>query len=612
VAVTVAATEHAWSVYRAAAKAKLAPPALAALELAIANAVRSPAKGQDVAALPRDLSDAEPSVRDAVIAGLAAGWPAGTRPKLTADDEKAVTDLIPKLSAASRNKLIKLASTWGVRGIDAQLADLTKAAFATLADAKAKDADRVAAAQQVIEFQPDSDDAAYKLLAAVPADASPALAAGIFESLAQSKAKTVGPAVVARLPDLPLAVRPAALRLVLARTDSAKAFLDAVEKGTLRFDMLALDQRQALASHPDRNVSTRARKILELGGGLPSPDRQKVIDDLKSAWTKAGNAENGKKMFLAHCAKCHKHGTEGVTIGPELTGFGVHPKEELVIAILDPSRSVEGNYKLNRVTTTDDQTIIGIVGAQSGTTVEIIDAEAKRHQLARADIAVIKPTEKSLMPEGFEKVMKPAELADLLEFLGQKGKFVPLPLEKVATIVSTKGMFFDEADPTGRLVFPGWKPKTFAGVPFVLVDPQGDKVKNVVMLNSPNGNIPPKMPRSVSLPFNGKAKAIHILGGIGGWAAPYDDAKTVSLIVRLTYDDGKTEDHELKNAVHIADYIGKADVPGSKFAFALRSQQVRYLAVSPKRPDAVVKTIDLVKGPDRTAPIVMAITVETP
>jgi hypothetical protein len=38
---------------------------------------------------------------------------------------------------------------------------------------------------------------------------------------------------------------------------------------------------------------------------------------------------------------------------------------------------------------------------------------------------------------------------------------------------------------------------------------------------------------------------------------------------------------------------------------------MRYFAVNPKR-DSIIKTIELVKGPDRTAPIVMAVTVETP
>ena len=174
-------------------------------------------------------------------------------------------------------------------------------------------------------------------------------------------------------------------------------------------------------------------------------------------------------------------------------------------------------------------------------------------------------------------------------------------------------MFFDAGGTTERLIFPDWKPKVFDGVPFVLVDPAKDTVKNAIMLNGPNGVIPPKMPKSVSLPFNGKAKAIHLLSGVSGWGALEATApKSLTMIVRLTYDDGKTEDHELRNAVHFADYIRKVDVPGSKFAFSLRGQQLRYLSVSPKRPDAVVKTIEFVKGTDRTAPIVMAVTVETP
>ncbi len=82
------------------------------------------------------------------------------------------------------------------------------------------------------------------------------------------------------------------------------------------------------------------------------------------------------------------------------------------------------------------------------------------------------------------------------------------------------------------------------------------------------------------------------------------------MIVRLHYEDGKTEDHELKNGEEFADYIQRVDVPGSKFAFALRRQQIRYLAVVPKREEKI-KEIELVKGPDATAPVVMAVTVET-
>src|SRR5690606_29463671 len=130
---------------------------------------------------------------------------------------------------------------------------------------------------QIIEFAPEDGDAVAKVLAAITPQTPNAVANGLFEALAASKAESLGTAVVAKLKDLSPALRPAALRLVLARTDSTRAFLDAVEKGTVRFDMLALDQKTALASSPDRRIAGRARKLLELGGGLPNPDRQKVI-----------------------------------------------------------------------------------------------------------------------------------------------------------------------------------------------------------------------------------------------------------------------------------------------------------------------------------------------
>jgi putative membrane-bound dehydrogenase-like protein len=547
----------------------------------------------------------------AVINGLSAGWPASKQPSLENESQAAIAQLLSKLPASSRGRLLKLATIWGVPGLEAQLAEITKGLFGTLADTRVADATRLEAAKQLLEFRPDDDATVEKLLGAITPQTAPALAVGIFEALNVSRAGALGAVVVGKLKDLSPAVRPTALRLVLAKPESARAFLDAVEKGLLRFDMLVLDQRTALASHPDKAVAERASKLLALGGGLPSPDRQKVIDDLKYITTKTGDVPNGKKVFTQHCAKCHKYAGEGNQIGPDLTGMAVHPKDELIIHILDPSRSVEGNYKAYRVVTADDRTIIGLLSSESKTTIEVVDADGKRYPLSRDDVASIKETDKSLMPEGFEKVMKPEELGDLLEFITQKGKYVPIPLDKVATVVTTKDMFFDAGGTAERLIFPDWKPKVFNSVPFLLVDPAKDTTKNAVMLYGPNGKIPPTMPKSVSLPCNTKAKAIHFLSGVSGWGFPAETRGSVSMIVRFTYDDGKTEDHELKNGVHFADYIHRVDVPESQFAFALRNQQIRYFAVTPKR-DAAIKTIDLVKGPDRSAPIVMAITVETP
>lgn len=52
-------------------------------------------------------------------------------------------------------------------------------------------------------------------------------------------------------------------------------------------------------------------------------------------------------------------------------------------------------------------------------------------------------------------------------------------------------------------------------------------------------------------------------------------------------------------------------MPKSEFAFDLEGRQLRYLRVVPQRTDRIV-SIDLVKGNDATAPVVMALTAEMP
>ena len=549
-------------------------------------------------------------VTESILAGLSSGWPSGKEAKASAELEQALQSLLPKVTPATRTKLIKFASLWKIKGIDAQLAELTKSLFATAADAKAADDTRLEAARQVLDFLPEDDAAIAKLLGAVSLKSSPAFANGLFDALSASRAKGFGSSVLAKLKEIPPTARPAAMRLVLGRGESAKAFLDAVEAGQVRFDMLSLDQKNALASHPTKAIAERARKLLELGGGLPNADRQKVIEELTHVLKNTGSVDAGKKVFIQHCSKCHKHGNDGAQVGPDLTGFGTHPKEEILIHLLDPSRSVVGNFKAYRAVTADGRVIVGLLASESKTAIEMVDAEGKRHPLSRDNLESLTESDKSLMPEGFEKQAKPEELADLLEFLTQKGKWVPLPLDRAATIVSTEGMFISEEGKEQRLIFPDWKPKTFEGVPFVLVDPQGDRVKNVILLHGPNGKVSSAMPKSVTVPCNTAAKSIHLLSGVGGWNALAPRNGNVCLIVRLHYADGKTEDHPLKDGVHFADYIRRADVPGSKFAFALRSQQVRYLAIEPKRRE-VIKTIEFVKGDDRSAPVVMAVTVVT-
>lgn len=567
------------------------------------------AAADNIDSLLAALQKATPPVAEAVVDGLARGWPKDKPVKLTESSEAALIGLFEKGTPAIRSRIVALGTRWGSTRLETYAAEIAQTFFTIVEDEDKPDAERITAAGQLMEFRKTDGDAASELLDLITPRTSPELAAGIIQALRQSEAPTVGASIVERIGKLTPAVKQLAIRALLGRGEWTTALLDALEKNDVQPGELSLDQKQALAAHPNRETAERAKMLLARSGGLPSADRQKVLEELLPLTQKTGDPAAGKLVFTKQCSKCHIHSGEGTKVGPDLTGMAVHPKAELLTHLIDPSRSVEGNFRVYTIATADGLIVNGLLASESKTALEIIDSEGKRQTILREDVERLIQSPKSLMPEGFEKQVTPEELTNLLEFLTQRGKYLPLPLDKAATIVTTTGMFFEKTGDLERLIFEDWKPKVFEGVPFLLVDPRGDRIPNAVLLHGPEGKIPPTMPKSVTLPCNSSAKAIHFLSGVSGWGFPLGEKGSVSLIVRLKYADSQTEDHELKNGEHFADYIRRVDVPDSKFAYQLRGQQLRYLAIHPRRQETI-KEIELVKGSDRTAPIVMAVTVE--
>ncbi len=553
---------------------------------------------------------AEPRLLAATLDGLSAGWPKDHQVAISANSEKFVIDAFQMAPNGVKGQLAKLSSSWGTKALEKFAAEIAESLIKTAQDKDWPDAARVDAVKQLISFQTLSDDSVTSVLALITPKTSSELAAQFIAALSASQAPTLGPQLVEQAPAFSPTVRTGALRLLLARPATTTVFLKAVEDGKLQLAELSLDQKQALSSHPDRTIRDRAKKLLSMSGGLPNADREKVVKELHYLTEVKGDVAAGKEVFKKQCAKCHMHSGEGTRIGPDLTGMAVHPKHELLTHILDPSRSVEGNFRVYTVALEDGRVMSGMLAGESKTAIEIIDTEAKRHAIPREDIEQLVGSTKSLMPEGFEKQVKPEEIANLLEFLTARGKFVPLDLAKVANTVTTKGMFFTPEGDAERLIFSDWSTKTFEGIPFYLVDPQGDRIPNAVMLYGTNGVQPPTKPKSVTLPVRMPVKALHFLGGISGWGFPASEKGTPTMTVRLKYADGQTEDHVLRNGVVFADYIRVVDVPESKLAFRVRGQQVRYFAVIPERAESI-DAVELIKGNDVTSPVTMAITAES-
>jgi len=580
------------------------------VEIIASHLARSKPNEDQLQSLLGALKDATNEKSIVVLQGLERGWQKEYSVRVDEATANSLVGVLEKLPVGGKGLLVRLAGNWGATALQGQVEKIENELLSVAMSDKLDSKQRIEAATLMIMMRPSEDTIVDKLLSTITPQMPPDASVGFLNALKGSKSDRLANAILAQLPSLTPEAKDAALRVLMARPETTTAMLTAMIEGKLAFNDLQLDQQQALRDHPNRKIQQLAQSVMKAGGSVLSSDRAKLVDQWNTICEEKGDAALGKLLFTKHCSVCHQHTGEGQNIGPDLSGMAVHPKHELLTHILDPNRSVEGNFRVYSLLTLDGIVMTGMMAGESRTSVELIDSKGKRQVIQREDIDSFQASRKSLMPEGFESQIDQAGMKDLLEFLTTKGKYVPLSIAKVATAVSTKGLFHDGNDGPDRMIFSDWKPKTFENVPFVLVDPQDQRVANIILLNGPSGTLPPKMPKSVVIPCSSSAASIHLLSGVSGWGYPASKADTVSLIVRLRYADGEVEDHPLLNGVHFADYIRQVDVPGSKFVASLRGQQIRYLKVDPKR-NVPLKEIELVKGKDVSAPIVMAITLET-
>jgi len=556
------------------------------------------------------LRSATPERNRPILSGLTEGWPAGYQVQLDGASEEALRALAEKLPGDQVGQLVALASRMGTSVLESYADQLAEKLLALLADANAEDPRRLEAATQLIALLPTSDQAAEGILESIDLQMDPGTATALLQVVQQSRGDGVGVGVLRGLSRWTPGVRLAAIGVLLSRPAWTESLIAAIQRGEIGLSDLALDQRQALASHPQASIRDAAVELMKSGGGLPSADRVAVIEQYHAATTGRGNSDLGRELYKEHCGKCHRHGELGQEIGPELTGMAVHPKEELLVHILDPSRSVEGNFRSYSVLTTEGRVLTGMLAGESRTTVELIDTMGKRETIPRADIEQLTPSTKSVMPEGFEAQLSVEKMTDLLEFLTTRGKYLPLDLRQAATLPTDRPMFYGGEGEV--LMLDDWGPKVVAGVPFTLLKPSNGRTANAIMLYGPEGRIPPRLPREVEIPVGTATSAIHLLSGVGGWNAKgvNPDGPPV-MTVRLIYADGSSEDHVLRDGVHFADYIGPFEVPESEKAFLFqRGYQMRYLKLRPQRPADKIAKMVLIKNRHPSSPIVMAVTLE--
>ena len=87
------------------------------------------------------------------------------------------------------------------------------------------------------------------------------------------------------------------------------------------------------------------------------------------------------------------------------------------MSILDPNANIEPGYAAYTCALKSGDEFYGIIAAETGNSVMLKSPDGKTHTLLRADIATLRSSNLSLMPEGLEAGMSKQELSDLIRFL---------------------------------------------------------------------------------------------------------------------------------------------------------------------------------------------------
>lgn len=292
-------------------------------------------------------------------------------------------------------------------------------AMLAIADAKADPNIRTAALAFVLSRTGDSDkDTIAKLIETLLQNDSsefPVLLARAIVGLGPVSAEQA----LSRWSRYGGTLHSAIISACLAKEGQTYAILDKTAAGSIDVASFQPAQIEQLRSMRQPEIIARVEKLF---GPPPGSDRLAVVEDYLRRLPKKVDVVRGEAIYKQHCAQCHQDRADArggilASVGPNLQSLSGWKNDAWLSAILDPNRSVEAKYRRMNIRTTDGQTLVGLKIAESDDTIEIINDQGQLISLDKGDVEDTRESEKSLMPEGFERVLPPEDVASVVAYL---------------------------------------------------------------------------------------------------------------------------------------------------------------------------------------------------
>jgi putative heme-binding domain-containing protein len=166
----------------------------------------------------------------------------------------------------------------------------------------------------------------------------------------------------------------------------------------------------------DADRTAQLQEMIDVATGGQRERLQSLTPLLSS-----GDVNRGRSVFMtsqAACAKCHRIGREGGSIGPELTRIGAaRTARDLLESIVVPAATIAQGYELHQLVTTDGRSLVGAIIGQDDAHLLLRNTSGAEQRIARSDIEQIQRSSGSIMPDGLDRVLTQDELRDVIAYL---------------------------------------------------------------------------------------------------------------------------------------------------------------------------------------------------
>ncbi|MSU61496.1 MAG: DUF1080 domain-containing protein [Pedosphaera sp.] len=236
-----------------------------------------------------------------------------------------------------------------------------------------------------------------------------------------------------------------ALATLCSRTPSARQLLSSIEQGAVSVKDLPADLIRQLRNLKDPEIE---RLLTKVYGSFRDSSADKVAEVEKykriyrAGGSQPGDGIRGRVVFVRTCQQCHTLFGTGGAVGPDITGSNRSDLDYILQNIVDPNAVIPNEYRTSSIETKDGRSISGLIKKQDGNSLTVATA-TETLVLPRADVASVRESELSMMPEGLLAQLADQEVRDLIYYLSRPGQ-VPL----MAT-PDTVSLFFNAKDLSG-------------------------------------------------------------------------------------------------------------------------------------------------------------------